>query len=275
MLTNWTTIQKPYFLVFLCAFAYLSSASSPAVPAHKDLSATERAILSCARISYPADKPVEQRSFYTTGFLVYDDKTENVYLISALHCFELCKEETVCLDVAQIAADTHSKSDGLRIKIRNGEKPLWTRTNPKEDVAYLTLDPETNSSLKKDELLSMSELARKSYNKTVEVHQVLVPCYPLGATANGTHMPIVRNGTLAIYSQDCAQDGTLKMQLDYASFLGTSGAPVVEPDSADEQVRVLGVVTTLLVGDKTAPPTDLHLADVISVDALAKSLATK
>ena len=263
-----------------CIFSFtvvimLTGKTSQAEPTHRLLSATERAILSCARISFPADKPLEQRPFLTTGFLVCDHKTEQVVLISALHCFELCTADTVCLDSAQVAALTHSKGKELRIKVRNGDKPLWIQPNKKEDVAYITLDAMSISNLDKDLLLSMSELAGNNFEKTIAVHEVLVPCYPLGATAMGTLMPIVRRGTLTVYNESCTDNGSLKMQLDYPSFLGTSGAPVFEADSADEQVRVLGVVTTLLVGDKTAPPTDLRLADVISVDAVVKSLAAK
>jgi hypothetical protein len=254
---------------------FINARSALAVPAHKALSATERCILSCARISFPADKPVEQRSFFTTGFLVHEDKSECIILISAMHCFELCKADTVCLDVAQIAAETHSKGKELQVQIREGEKPLWIQPNKKEDIAYITLDPKCVSRLEKETLISTSELIENDFRKTVEVRQVLVPCYPHGATAMGTLMPIVRRGTLTIYSDSCTDNGALKMQLDYASFLGTSGAPVFETDSKDEQVRVLGIVTTLLVGDKTVPPTDLRLADVISVDSLVKSLAAK
>jgi hypothetical protein len=187
-----------------------------------------------------------------TCFLLHDDKdSDRIFLTTAAHVLEKTTGNEAVLVLRTPQADgTYVRKD-VPLKIREGEKTLWTR-HKEEDVAVMLLRKREGIDLPS---LSVAALAREEdlKNESLTVcSRVWMFGYPARMEANGAGFPIARNASIASYPLVPVEPHRTFMT-DCSTFAGDSGAPVFVSRAKGEQVGeplVLGMVVAQYRNDE-------------------------
>ncbi len=160
-------------------------------------------------------------------------------LITAAHVLDDIEGETAILVLRRKDASNAWQRIPSQLKIREGQRPLWTK-HPQADVAvmYIRL-PEGVV----EGLLPIGLLADDSILRQFEVHpgdKLYCLGFPLGAESNAAGFPILRSGTIASYPLLPASQ-TKTFLLDFQVYPGNSGGPVYLQDSN----RIYGGATVI------------------------------
>ncbi len=198
-----------------------------------------------------------------TGFAVAipsaDKTAEAIVLVTAAHVFSEMKQQSCQLILREPRPDGTFVRKEQTAPIRSGKRPMW-RKHPDLDIAVLPITLPDNVAITP---FSLDQLADESFLKSdqIQVGQpCVVPCFPAKLEANGAGWPILRRGSVASYPlHPIAKDKTFL--LDYSSFGGDSGAPVVtRPIIRGENAKsALPMVVGIVIGmqrqtDKTVIP---------------------
>lgn len=159
-----------------------------------------------------------------TCFLLHDETdAKRVFLATAAHVLEKAKGEEAILVLREAKGDgTYVRKD-VPIKIREGEKALWTK-HKEEDVAVMLL--KLNGT--KLPSLPTSVLAREADLKAEAItvcSQAWMFGYPARMEANGAGFPIARNLSIASYPLVPVEPHRTFMA-DCSTYAGDSGGPV-------------------------------------------------
>lgn len=144
-------------------------------------------------------------------------------LITAAHVLEDMKGSQAVLFLRKEVDGLFQKLP-LTLKIRDGDKPLWTK-HPKADVAvmYVSIPKEADI-----QLLPIDLLASDATLTEFEIHPGdALSClgYPYGAEANDAGFPILRSGQIASYPLTPSSKYPTFL-FDFRVFGGNSGGPV-------------------------------------------------
>lgn len=160
-----------------------------------------------------------------TCFLLHEEKdSKRIFLVTAAHVLEKATGDEAILVLREAKEDgTYVRKD-VPIKIRDGEKILWTK-HKEEDVGVMLLKAKEGIELTS---LPTSALAREEDLKT----EGLTVCstvwmfgYPARMEANGAGFPIARKASIASYPIVPVEPHHTFMA-DCSTFAGDSGGPV-------------------------------------------------
>lgn len=205
-------------------------------------------VMATVRISNPKSS--------ATGFILIrpklkDDETRRLALITAAHVLEKAEGDEITVGFRRHEADAGFARMPLPLKVRNAGKPLWTK-HPRFDVAAIEIAAPEGSELPR---LTVDHLATADDVKAVEPGEI-VNCvtYPHAPVfePNQPGFPVIRMGCVASYSlspvwlNDGADEKQATFLVDYNSFEGDSGGPVVwrikAPADGSPTIKILGLV---------------------------------
>ena len=191
-----------------------------------------------------------------TGFILIrpnakDDQPIRLALITAAHVFEKSEGDEITVGFRRQEADGVFSRMPLPLKVRNAGKTLWTK-HPKLDVAAIEIEAPQGIEPPR---LTVDQLATADHVKAVEPGEI-VNCltYPHAPVfePNQPGFPIIRMGCIAsfslspVWSNGGADEKQATFLVDYNSFEGDSGGPVVwktiEPSSGKPAIKILGLV---------------------------------
>ena len=160
-----------------------------------------------------------------TCFLLHDEKDpKRIFLVTAAHVLEKATGNEAILVLRERKADgTYVRKD-VPVKIREGEKALWTK-HKEEDISVMLLKVKEGIKLPS---LPTSVLAREGDLKDEEFtvcSKVWMFGYPARMEANGAGFPIARNGSIASYPLVPVEPHRTFMA-DCSTYAGDSGGPV-------------------------------------------------
>ncbi len=164
-----------------------------------------------------------------TGFAVAmpsaDKDVKAVVLVTAAHTFAEMKQESCQLVLREKQEDGRYIRKEQTVPIRAGKRPKW-RKHPDLDIAVLPITLPEGVAITP---FSLDQIADESFLKSDQIQvgqRCFVPCFPAKLEANSAGWPVLRRGSIASYPlHPVAKDKTFL--LDYSSFGGDSGAPVV------------------------------------------------
>ncbi len=168
-----------------------------------------------------------------TGFLISDptpDGKPRVVLVTANHVFKKMPGPFATVGFRIENADGTWRYDPEPLRIRDGDKELWTR-HPDRDVAVKSIvaPPEfAKAAIPKDWLAGDDTYAKYELGPGDEL---LALGFPQGLSANTAGFPILRAGRVASYPLGPASAYPTFL-LDFSVFPGNSGGPVYMAESA-------------------------------------------
>ncbi|MFN0051731.1 MAG: serine protease [Planctomycetales bacterium] len=192
-----------------------------------------------------------------TGFLVRlpeeGDQSGRLVLVTAAHVLDGLPGPECKLILRLPQTDQPMLRKETSIPIRDGNQPRWKR-HPEQDIAALFLDlPEGPQPT----ALAYQNIADEAVAQERRVRvgrEVFIACYPSQLEANELGWPVVRRGIVA--SHPLVPLRTFKsMLIDYRSFGGDSGAPIVLCEG--ERPLVVGMILGMLrQTEKTTTPSE-------------------
>ena len=168
-----------------------------------------------------------------TGFLISDptpDGRPRTILVTANHVFRKMPGPIATIGFRVENADGSWRYDPAPLKIRDGDKELWTH-HPGRDVAAISIDapPEfTKAAIPEAWLASDDTFTKYGLGPGDEM---LALGFPEGLSANPAGCPILRSGRVASFPLG-PSTAFPTFLLDYAVFPGNSGGPVYVRDAA-------------------------------------------
>jgi hypothetical protein len=183
-----------------------------------------------------------------TGFVLIRSRGEGekpqYLLVTAAHVFERAKGEELQVGFRRRIADQDWQKELHTIKVRAGDKPLWTQ-HEKHDVAVIAIEPPPGAELP---ALSVDLLATEETLGQLEPGDfVRTACYPHAAVyePNEAGFPLMRLGCISSYPLVPLAKNP-NFLVDYSTFEGDSGGPVfwVENNPSNESPRlaILGLI---------------------------------
>jgi hypothetical protein len=188
-----------------------------------------------------------------TGFLIArpdrsDPGKQDLILVTAGHAFEKMSGDQCHLVLREPRPDGTWQRKELPLKVRDEDMPLWFR-HPEADVAALRVElPPTAAAAALPLDCVAGESAIES-GKLKSGDEVWIPCYPAQLESNDTGFAVLRRGAVASFP--LAPVKAYKTFLvDYSTFGGDSGAPVVvrqaaapdAPQGAKDRPLIVGLV---------------------------------
>ena len=155
-----------------------------------------------------------------------DPKGLQYVLVTAEHALSRIKADEATLQLRKKDGEGRYAKSPLKIKIRQGGKPLWTR-HPTADVAAMivALPPEAAvPGVPADRLASDRELQQYDIHPGDLIRGIGFP-FPNQFDANEGGFPVIRTGCIASYPLLPTRQ-TKTFFLDCNTFEGDSGAPV-------------------------------------------------
>jgi hypothetical protein len=152
-----------------------------------------------------------------------DEKPPRLALVTAAHVLEQMGDEAEWIARTELP-DGQIGRQPVKLKLREGDKPLWKR-HPELDVAALKIDLPQRAAVKP---LLLEQVADEQRVKDRQVHvgqEAWIPCYPAKLEANEAGWPVLRRGSIASHPLFPAKSAKTVL-LDYTAFGGDSGAPV-------------------------------------------------
>ncbi|MFI4973524.1 MAG: trypsin-like serine peptidase [Caulobacterales bacterium] len=168
-----------------------------------------------------------------TGFLILDptpDGKPRVVLVTANHVFKKMPGPIATVGFRIENADGTWRYDPEPLRIRDGDKELWTR-HPDRDVAVIsiTAPPEfAKAAIPKSWLADDDTYGKYDLGPGDEL---LALGFPQGLSANTAGFPILRAGRVASYPLGPASAYPTFL-LDFSVFPGNSGGPVYMSQNA-------------------------------------------
>jgi hypothetical protein len=190
-----------------------------------------------------------------TGFFVATGEPADVgkrsLLVTAAHVFDGMKGEKCTAVFRLIDRDRGFGRKQVNLTIRKGADPLWVR-HPKLDIAVLPVDLPEGVDVKPYDDRQIADGKFADEGKFGVGQDVYVPCFPAQLEANAAGWPILRRGSIASHPLTPVSS-VQTMLVDYSSFNGDSGAPVVM--WLEKEPIVVGIVSAMhRQTDKTTTP---------------------
>jgi S1-C subfamily serine protease len=168
-----------------------------------------------------------------TGFLVSDptpDGKPRTVLVTANHVFDKMPGPIATIGFRVENADGSWRYDPEPLKIRDGDKALWTR-HPDRDVAVMSIvaPPQfAKAAIPKSWLAGDDTFDKYALGPGDEM---LALGFPEGLSANTAGFPILRSGRVASFPLE-PSSAFPTFLLDFAVFPGNSGGPVYMAEGA-------------------------------------------
>ena len=163
-------------------------------------------------------------------------------LVTAAHVFDAMNGPDCTVVVRAHGKDGALVRKEISVPIREGKKVLWIR-HPGMDVAAIRADLPEGADLKPFAYRQLADEKWAADRKIRVGHEVRIPCFPVSGEANEAGWPVLRTGWIATHP--LTPLGSAKtMLVDYSSFGGDSGAPVVACDG--EEPVVVGLVFAMV-----------------------------
>ena len=183
-----------------------------------------------------------------------DRKAETV-LVSATHVFRDLKGETASLVLRKLSGEKIIRHN-FELPLRKEGKKLWTE-HQSLDVAAMKIDLPKGIDLLPIEFKQLANEEFVNQEKLVVGQRCLLPCFPAQLESSRAGWPVLRSGTVASHPlKPIAANKTFL--LDYTSFGGDSGSPVIAPASnqtGKEHFMVVALITGMhRQTDKTKSP---------------------
>jgi hypothetical protein len=164
-----------------------------------------------------------------TGFVLSRPANGNLHqtqfiLVTAAHVLEQMAGDEATVLFRQKEAEGVYKKLPLKLAVRKGGKPLWTK-HPSLDIAAMYVVPPDKADVPR---LPLDLLATDAMLKQFEIHPGdVVQClgYPHRMEANPAGFSILRSGAIASYPL-LPTKTTRTFLMNYNSFEGDSGGPV-------------------------------------------------
>lgn len=172
---------------------------------------------------------IEGQGSVGTGFIMgkpmEEDESKLYYtLVTADHVFSGIVGETCIITLRQKDDLTGWKKIRVPLRIRNGNRKLWTK-HPDVDVAAMFVRLPKNAvrkALSTEHLVDDEKLIKWEISPGMEL---LCLGYPFGAEANKLGFPILRSGRIASYPLTPSKE-MKSFLFDFTVFGGNSGGPV-------------------------------------------------
>jgi hypothetical protein len=167
-----------------------------------------------------------------TGFLISDptpDGRPRTILVTANHVFRKMPGAIATIGFRVENTDGSWRYDPAPLKIRDGDKELWTH-HPDRDVAAISIDapPEfVKAAIPENWLGGDDAFAKYSLGPGDEM---LALGFPEGLSANPAGFPILRSGRVASFPLG-PSTAFPTFLLDFSVFPGNSGGPVYVRDT--------------------------------------------
>lgn len=214
-----------------------------------------------------------------TGFVVAAPGVEAgpaaLVLVTAAHVFENMDTEACTASFRARGPEGFVRRD-VRLPIRDGERPLWTR-HGQADVAVIAVAPPADADLGPVAADQLADAAAFERGDVRVGQHAWVACFPAQTEANAAGWPLLRQGTIATHP--LAPVAAIEsFFVDYAHFGGDSGAAVVV--ELDGGPLVAGVVVSMQrQTDRVTSPfeektvhTPLGLAIAIPADRVRETI---
>jgi hypothetical protein len=162
-----------------------------------------------------------------TGFLISDptpDGKPRTVLVTANHVFRKMPGALATIGFRTENADGSWRYTPATLKIREGDKELWTH-HPDRDVAVIAIEAPpafAKAALPENWLGGDDAFAKYSVSPGFEM---LALGFPEGLSANAAGFPILRSGRVASFPL-APSTAFPTFLLDFAVFPGNSGGPV-------------------------------------------------
>jgi V8-like Glu-specific endopeptidase len=162
-----------------------------------------------------------------TGFLISDptpDGKPRIVLVTANHVFRKMPGSVATVGFRTENADGSWRYTPATLKIRDGDKELWTH-HPDRDVAVISIDaPPAFAKAAIPETWLAADDTFSKYQVTPG-DEMLALGFPEGLSANTAGFPILRSGRVASFPL-APSSAFPTFLLDFAVFPGNSGGPV-------------------------------------------------
>jgi hypothetical protein len=181
----------------------------------------------------------------STAFIVSAEENAEsgkYLLVTASHAFQ--KDEKICKLVLRIPdekGEVTRKEVEVNLQTEDGKSII--QRHPKVDIAILPVELPKNAIFK---AFSQSQIAGKEFVEQKKVYtgqDVYIPCFPVGIESNRLGWCILRKGVVASFPLSPIEKFSIFF-IDYSTFGGDSGAPVVIID--DGKPVVIGVVIGMM-----------------------------
>ena len=162
-----------------------------------------------------------------TGFLISDptpDGKPRTVLVTANHVFRKMPGALATVGFRTENADGSWRYTPETVKIRDGDKELWTH-HPDRDVAVIAIEAPpafTKAAIPENWLGGDDAFAKYS---VAPGYEMLALGFPEGLSANAAGFPILRSGRVASFPL-APSSAFPTFLLDFAVFPGNSGGPV-------------------------------------------------
>jgi hypothetical protein len=184
-----------------------------------------------------------------TGFLISDptpDGRPRTILVTANHVFRKMPGPIATIGFRVENADGSWRYDPAPLKIRDGDKELWTH-HPGRDVAAISIDAPaefTKAAIPESWLATDDTFTKYSLGPGDEM---LALGFPEGLSANPAGFPILRSGRVASFPLG-PSTAFPTFLLDFAVFPGNSGGPVYVRDTTHRAPVVSGMPAGFIAG---------------------------
>jgi S1-C subfamily serine protease len=170
-----------------------------------------------------------------TGFLISDptpDGRPRTVLVTANHVFRKMPGAFATVGFRTENADGSWRYTPATLKIRDGDKELWTH-HPDRDVAVIAIDAPpafARAAIPENWLAGDDTFTKYSVTPGDEM---LALGFPEGLSANAAGFPILRSGRVASFPL-APSNAFPTFLLDFAVFPGNSGGPVFVNEPAHQ-----------------------------------------
>ncbi|MBV9996076.1 MAG: trypsin-like peptidase domain-containing protein [Caulobacteraceae bacterium] len=184
-----------------------------------------------------------------TGFLVSDptpDGKPRTVLVTANHVFAKMPGPIATIGFRVRNADGSWRYDPEPLRIRDGNRELWTR-NPNRDVAVIAIaaPPEfAKAAIPEDWLATDQTFDKYAVGPGDEL---LALGFPEGLSANDAGFPILRSGRVASFPLE-PSSAFPTFLLDFNVFPGNSGGPVYMADASRRRPGAAGDSAQFIAG---------------------------
>jgi hypothetical protein len=185
---------------------------------------------------------ITNRTSTATCFVI--TRKKELIVVTAAHVFEKMTGEECRIVLRDEQADGSFLRKEVPLKVREGKKVLWVK-HPQADVAAMRLMLPVDQKLLPLDFDQIGD-ATSIKNGTLRLaREVWIPCYPAQLESSRAGFPVLRRGSVASFPL-MRRDRSKTYMVDYSSFAGDSGAPVVvrhhDADGKTEQALIVGLV---------------------------------
>lgn len=212
--------------------------SSPLVMARDDIADVVSA-------TFKVTNPNSTATCFVISRPAEENQQRELILVTAAHVLEQMSGDECRIVLREESADGTFVRKEEPLKIRVEGQPLWTR-HPELDVAALKMEIPAGSVMAAFDLDQLADETVVTGGRLQSAADVLVPCYPAQLEGHPAGFPVLRGGAVATFPLAPIEDNQTFL-VDYTSFGGDSGAPVVvvareAPDRPPVRPLIVGLV---------------------------------